>query len=101
MLVDSAVHSAVGMRAGFAVTGSTIGAATVWSREVSRAMWFSSVKMGSVRRDDDRAPWQSERDCSTSKPRQGSNPTHRHSQNRPRLPRAGMIERSGPGTSET
>ena len=48
ILIDSTVQSALGFGAGLWLTGSASTAITLWTREVSKAMWMSKLRWAAV-----------------------------------------------------
>jgi len=46
--LDSTVQSALGLGAGLSLTSSTSAAITLWTREVSKAMWMSKLRWGAI-----------------------------------------------------
>ncbi len=48
LLIDSAVRSALGLGAGLSPIGPASAAITLWTREVSKAMWMSKLRWGAV-----------------------------------------------------
>jgi RNA polymerase sigma factor (sigma-70 family) len=46
LLIDCTVRSALGIEGGLSLTSSASAAITLWTREVSKAMWMSKLKWG-------------------------------------------------------
>ncbi len=47
-LIDLTVQSALGLEAGFSLTSSASAAITLWSKEVSKAMWMNKLRWGAI-----------------------------------------------------
>ncbi len=48
LLIDSTVQSALELGAGLSLTSSASAAITLWTREVSKAMWMSKLRWGAI-----------------------------------------------------
>jgi len=47
-LIDSTVQSALGLGAGLSLTSSASAAITLWTKEVSKAMWMNKLRWGAI-----------------------------------------------------